>query len=132
MPLEKDLEYDMAVLKEIVTKTGWEVFCGGDLLERPVVGAYCGDLLSDVLANAAAGSIWITVQMHPNIAAVASLKELSAILLANDRKPQPETVEKAANEKIPILGSRSSAYELAVQLSKLLSAAESHAEANQS
>ena len=120
------------LLKDLISKLELNVFCSKGELDRPVSGGYCGDLLSDVMANASAGFIWITVQMHPNIAAVASLKELSGIVLVNDRQPQPETIEKAESEKIPILGSKLSSYELAVQLHKLLSAGESHAEASPS
>ncbi len=110
----------MLRLKDIVSNLDLEIFFGSALLERPVSGGYCGDLLSDVLANAPGGSIWITVQMHPNIAAVASLKELSGILLVNGRKPQPETMEKAEEEGIPIIGSRLPAFELAARLSRML------------
>ena len=46
-------------------------------LELEVTGAYCGDLLSDVMANAAKGELWLTIQSHQNIVAVAVLKELA-------------------------------------------------------
>jgi predicted transcriptional regulator len=110
----------MLILKDLAKRLDLVVFCCPEGLEKPVLGAYCGDLLSDVLANADEGSLWITVQTHPNIAGVASLRELCAILLANDRQPQPETLEKAEEQKIPLLGSKLSAFKLAAQIGSLL------------
>jgi len=85
-----------------------------------VVGAYAGDMLSDVMAHAGGGELWITLQVHPNIVAVALLKELAGIILVNGRRPEPETVRKAEAEKVPILVSSLSAYELAGRLHNLL------------
>ena len=76
--------------------------------------------------NADAGFLWITVQMHPNITGVASVKELSGILLSNDRQPLPDTLEKAQQEHIPLLGSRLSTYELAMRIGRLLAGDKGH------
>jgi hypothetical protein len=92
------------------------VCCGRGGLQRPVTGAYVGDLLSDVMSHAQPGYIWITVQCHPNIAAVAKLKRLSGIVLINDRQPDTVTVKKAEKEGIPVFSSSLSSYELAGRL----------------
>jgi hypothetical protein len=112
----------MTMLKQIISTLELKVFCCKDLIDRPIVGGYCGDLLSDVMANARAGEIWITIQAHPNISAVASLKELGGILLANGREPLPETLQKAESEKIAILGSPLTAFELASRIHKMITA----------
>lgn len=88
-------------------------------LDHKVTGGYCGDLLSDVMANATQGSIWITIQGHPNIIAVAVLRELAAIILVNGRQPDEETKAKADEEGIPILLSSLTAFQLAGRLYKL-------------
>ncbi|HEX7344326.1 MAG TPA: serine kinase [bacterium] len=119
----------MLRLADLIKELELTTFYYADELNRKIDGVYCGDLLSDVLANAEAGYLWITVQMHPNITGVASVKELSGILLSNDRKPQPETLEKAQHEKIPLLGSRLSTYDLATRIGRLLSADKDHAAA---
>ena len=85
-------------------------------LDREVSGGYCGDLLSDVMANAANGALWITIQSHQNIVAVAVLRELSAIVLVNGRLPDEDTRSKAEEEGIPILLSSLSSYDLACRL----------------
>jgi hypothetical protein len=76
-------------------------------------------LLSDVIANAAEGDLWITLQTHVNIVAVASMKELSGIVLVNGREPADEARQKAETEGIPMMVSKLSAFELAGRLHKL-------------
>ncbi|MGD2125339.1 MAG: hypothetical protein PVG99_04620 [Desulfobacteraceae bacterium] len=88
-------------------------------LDREATGGYCGDLLSDVMANATQGALWLTIQSHQNIVAVAVLKELAAIILVNGRLPDEETKVKAEDEGIPILLSPLPAYQLAGRLYEL-------------
>ncbi len=88
------------------------VRCAEDSLANAVNGGYTGDLLSDVMANSHEGDIWITRQVHQNIIAVASLKEHAGIVLVNSCEPNPDTLEKAIKEKIPILVSDMSAFDL--------------------
>ena len=94
---------------------GLEVVAGAEGPDRDVVDAYCGDLLSDVMANAAPGSVWLTVQGHQNIVAVAVLKEMPAIVLVNGRLPDEEAKSKADGEGVAIMLSPMPAYQLAGQ-----------------
>ena len=103
-------------LEEVAEQLHLSVRCGGDQLERDVTGGYAGDLLSDVIANSKAGDIWITMQVHVNIVAVAVLKDLAAIVLVRGREPAEETLEKAVREKVPILVSDLPAFETAGRL----------------
>jgi hypothetical protein len=93
-----------------------EVAAGGERLDREIKGGYCGDLLSDVMANAPAGALWLTVQAHQNIVAVAVLREMAAIILVNGRVPEEDTRAKAEEEGIPLLTTPLRAYELAGRL----------------
>jgi hypothetical protein len=99
-------------LAEIRQKLNLDVKCAADTLNRNVSTGYASDLLSDVLANAAEGDIWVTLQVHKNIIAVASMKGISGILLINSRQPDDETIEKAAAENIPIMVSALPAFEV--------------------
>ena len=73
-------------LVSVVKELGLKTHCGANLSDE-VVGGYVGDLLSDVMAGATEGQIWITRQIHPNIIAVAALKELAERLIeAIDRR----------------------------------------------
>ena len=99
-------------LKEIIKKLDFDVKAGKDRLDNEITGGYASDLLSDVLANSKEGNIWITLQIHQNIVAIASMKELSGIVIVNNREPEEETVKKADKENIPIMVSKMSAFEL--------------------
>jgi hypothetical protein len=90
-----------------------------ELIEREIKGGYASDLLSDVMANTKAGDIWVTLQGHPNIVAVAKLKELAGIIIVNDRIPDAETLNKAKTENIIILTSDLPAFELIGRLYKV-------------
>jgi predicted transcriptional regulator len=106
-------------LKEVVKQLDLAVLAGNDALGREVSGGYASDMLSDVLTHAGKGYVWITMQIHPNILAVASSKELSGIIIVNGRKPDAETLGKAEQKKIPILMSQSSTYTVAGRLYEL-------------
>ena len=100
-------------VKELSEKFNLHVAAGRNHLDRPIRGGYCGDLLSDVMANAPPGCIWLTVQTHQNVISVAVLHEMAAIILTGGREPDQETVDKAEEEGIPILTWPESAFELA-------------------
>ncbi len=87
-----------------------------DAQERRVTGVYVSDLLSDVLAHARQGDVWITLQTHVNVVAVAAMKELAAIVTIQGRKPDAETLRKAAEERVPILTTPLSTFEAAGRL----------------
>jgi predicted transcriptional regulator len=103
-------------VKELSEKFSLYVAAGGKHLDRPIQGGYCGDLLSDVMANAPNGCVWLTVQTHQNIVAVAVLHEMAAIVLTGGQEPDQETIAKADEDGIPILMWPTTAYELAGQV----------------
>jgi predicted transcriptional regulator len=107
-------------VQEVVNSLSLEVKGGKGNLEREVTGCYISDLLSDVMAHAQAGELWITLQTHPNIVAVASLKNLAGIIITNKRIPEEETLRKAEDERIPIAVSPSSTFEVGGMLFKML------------
>lgn len=107
-------------LKEIVDALKLAVSTHGDpLSSRTVAGGYAGDLLSDVLAHARKGQVWVTLQTHTNIVAVASSKELCGIIVVNGRTPEAATLQKAEQEHIPILVSSLSSYDVVARLCEL-------------
>ena len=85
-------------------------------MNQELEGVYCSDLLSNVMGQAKPGMVWLTMQSHPNIIAVASLLGLSAILLVGGAKPEQETVNKAAAENIPLFSVPASCFDVAGQL----------------
>jgi predicted transcriptional regulator len=107
-------------VETIVKELSLKVRSVSDKLNNNVTGGYTGDLLSDVIANSHEGDIWITRQVHQNIVAVASLKEHAGIILTNSCEPTQETIEKANQEKIPLIVSDLPAFELTGKIYNLL------------
>ena len=103
-------------LSEIVARLELQVHTGESLLDREVTGGYVSDMLSDVIGNAPEGSLWVTMQKHQNIVAVAVMKSLAAIVLVNGREPEPETASKAGEEGVVILSTPRRAFELVGRL----------------
>ncbi|HOD35868.1 MAG TPA: DRTGG domain-containing protein [Syntrophales bacterium] len=107
-------------LAAIVKALNLKVRCGEKALNREVKGGYVGDLLSDVIANSQEGHVWITRQVHQNVVAVASLKDLAAVILVQGTEPAPEALEKAAREGIPILVAAEPGFEVAGKIYRLI------------
>ncbi len=107
-------------VSEIVEKLGLTVFSGRKGLDREISGGYVSDLLSDVMGNAQEGQAWITLQVHQNVLAIASLKELAAVILVNNLQPLENTVRYSDDENIPVLGTDLSTFEMAGKLYQLL------------
>jgi len=106
-------------LNEIALKLGLEARAGAAGLEAAVLGGYAGDLISDVIAHAGPGVLWVTHQTHRNTVAAAVLKGLAGIVVANGREPEKETLEKAGEENVPLLVSGLSTFELVGRLHRL-------------
>ena len=82
-------------------------------LQQEITQAYCADILSDVMAFAGRGYVWITIQTHVNIIAVARLKKLGAIILAGSNQPQPDTVLRSREKGVTLITTNLSAFEVA-------------------
>ncbi len=109
-------------VSEVVEKLGLTVFAGQKGLDREISGGYISDLLSDVMGNAREGEIWITLQVHQNVMAIASLKDLAAVVLVNNLKPMENTVKHSDDENIPLLGTNLSTFEIAGKLYQVINA----------
>ena len=107
-------------VNELVEKLGLKVLAGANGLDREIDGCYISDLLSDVMGNAMEGNIWITLQTHKNVMAVASLKELACIILVKNLVPNDETIEQSNDEDLPLLQTSLPTYEIAGLVYNLL------------
>jgi serine kinase of HPr protein (carbohydrate metabolism regulator) len=109
-------------LTEIVEKLDLKVFSNKDkLAESEVTGGYTSDLLSDVMGNAQEGQVWITLQNHKNVMAVASLKDLAAVVLVKGIKPEESFLKQSIEEGIPVLGTDRQEFEMSGELYNLVS-----------
>jgi hypothetical protein len=78
---------------------------------RQLAGGHVSDLLSEVIANAGEGFLWVTLQRHVNVVAVAELKQLACVVLVDGRRPEPEALERAQSEGLPIISTALGAWE---------------------
>ena len=85
---------------------------GVDLHSVTVSGLYVGDLLSFVMAKAKPGQIWLTIQAHPNVIAVASLINLSAVIVVEGVDIPQETIDVANERGVVLISSVLDAVEL--------------------
>ena len=104
---------------EIASTLGWTPISTPDD-QREACGVYIGDLLSWVMGRAQCDNVWITIMSNVNIVAVASLVDVSCILLA-EGVTLDETVVQTANQKgINVYSVSKTAYEVASDLARLL------------
>lgn len=103
-------------LTEVVKALGLEVRTGSSEMDREVEGGYVSDLLSDVIAGSKEGDLWITLQVHQNIVAVAFLNNLAGIVIVGGREPDPDTLEKAEDQGVPIMVTSMRGFEMAGRL----------------
>ena len=75
-------------------------------------GGYSSDLLSCVMAGARKGQLWITLQAHLNIVAVAALNELTAIIITENAQPDDASIAKANQQDVVLLSTTRSTYEV--------------------
>lgn len=106
-------------LSKIVQELDLTIISDGGDIDREITGGYASDLMSDAIAHVNGGDLWITLQVHVNVVAIASMKEIGAVVLTQDRQPLAETVLKAREEGIPILVSSLPAFELIGRLYQL-------------
>jgi len=103
-------------VNDLVKRFGLQVVTGDKGLDRRVEDGYCGDLLSEIMGNAPEGCVWLTIQGHQNIVAVAVLRNMAAVIITGGQTPDDETLKKANQEGIPILLWAESSYQLAGRL----------------
>jgi len=87
-----------------------------ELVEADLTGCYIGDLLSDVLAHAKPGMLWVTIQAHRNVVSAASMKDISAVLITCGRKPEPAVVAEAEENGVVLLSTPLTTYEAGAKL----------------
>jgi hypothetical protein len=95
---------------------------GGTLEDTRLTGAYTSDLLSDVMANAKDGGALITIQAHKNTVAVATLVNISLIVVCNSRPIPEDMILAARDEGIAIIRTRESQFTVSGKLYEFMKA----------
>jgi imidazolonepropionase-like amidohydrolase len=82
---------------------------------QPTSG-YASDLLSCVMAGAKSNGIWVTLQAHQNIVAVAALLEMSAVIITEGATPDSATIAKANDQSIVLLSTSRPSFDVIGEL----------------
>ena len=104
---------------QLAAELGLEVLNEADG-ERSITCGYAGDLLSWVMGRASCDNAWITIMSNVNVIAVASLSDVSCIILAEGVVPEDEIVHLAEEKSINLLSSSLPAFETAVKISEFV------------
>jgi len=84
--------------------------------DRDVDGVFVSDMLSDVMAGAKSGNLWLTIQTHKSIVPAANLVDISAIVVTSGKQVPEDTVSLASRYNIAILSSELATFELVGKL----------------
>lgn len=84
----------------------------GDFASLIPTGGYSSDLLSCVMAGARKGNLWITLQAHLNIVAVAALNEITAIIITENAQPDAASIARANQQGVILLSTSQPTYEV--------------------
>lgn len=106
-------------IREAAAALGAEI-CQGEFNDSDLTGAYTSDLLSDVMANAKEGGALITIQAHKNTVAVATLVNITVIVVCNSRPLPEDMLEAAKDEGIAIIRTRENQFTVSGKLWDLL------------
>ncbi len=99
-------------LDQIIKEVELEILTAPEKVDEIIpTSGYISDMLSCVMTGAKSQSLWITLQSHNNIVAVACLLDVAAIIITEGAQPDEETLRKANEEGVTILStSRNSFY----------------------
>lgn len=106
-------------VKELSDKCGFKPAALPDG-DREIDGCYIGDLLSWVMGRAEADCVWITIMSNLNIIAVASLADVSCIILSEGVTVEESIIKLAEEKGVNILLSEEKTYETAVAVHEMI------------
>lgn len=86
--------------------------------DKEAGSGFVGDLLSVVMGKAQDECVWVTIQSHINIVAVASLVDMACIVVTEGFTIDEDALAKANTEEITIMTTSMSSYEACAALAK--------------
>ena len=106
------------IIKELLPLIEGTLLTEESSLSRGVTCGYACDLLSWVMAKGQPGMAWVTVQLHLNVIAVASLHEMSCVILPEELRMEEPALARAQEEGIAVISSKLSAYALCARMAE--------------
>ena len=84
--------------------------------DKEITGVYISDMVSDVIANAKAGDLLVTVQIHNNVIAAANLVDICGIVVTQGKLPTEDVVKMAEKAKLTIYSTSLNRWQMATKL----------------
>jgi hypothetical protein len=104
-------------LQELITKLNLTVLTTPRDFNTVIPeGGYASDLLSCVIAGAEPGNVWVTLQAHMNVVAVAALRDVSVVIITENAQPEADVIEKANQQNVTLLATPEPSYEIVGKL----------------
>ncbi len=106
-------------VEDFLTKSGFKAVSMPNP-SKEIQGAYVGDLLSWVMGRAEPGNVWVTIMSNVNVLAVASLADISCVVLAEGTSLDEDALATARDKGINVLSTDLASYETALKISEIL------------
>lgn len=102
---------------ELTEKLGLRALNG--MNDKEIGGVFISDMVSDVMAGAKPGSLWVTTQTHKNVVAAANLVDIAGVVVTRGKPVSDETLEMASRAELTVLSTELDTYDLVVKLHEL-------------
>jgi len=109
----------MISLREVIEKLKMEVLSSNHSTDRPIVGGYASDLLSCAMKGAKKDYLWVTLQSHVNVVAVASLIGLGGVIITEGNRPDQEMLARAEQEGVVLMVTPRTTFSIVGELASL-------------
>ncbi len=86
------------------------------VFDRDVTGVYISDMVSDVIANAKAGDLLVTVQIHSNVIAAANLVDICGIVVTQGKVAPDDVLKMAEKAEITLYSTDLNRWQMATRL----------------
>ena len=107
-------------VRELAEKLNLEIAAGNESLDREIKSVYCCDLLSIVMGRAPKDCAWVTIMGNINAVGVASLCDVSCIILAEGMPGDEHCLKKALEQDIALLKSEEPIFDIAKKIDSLI------------
>ena len=103
-------------VEDLIGKGIFQVVAEGDDLSREITGIFCCDLLSVAMGRAPSNSAWVTVMGNVNTIAVATLADVSCVILAENAQPDEMCLARSRQQGVTLLATEEPVFEAALKV----------------
>ena len=107
-------------VKELVDRQIFRVVNLGEELDREVTKVFCCDLLSIAMGKAPADGAWVTVMGNVNTIAVATLADVSCVIMAEEVSLDEVARARAKEQGVTVLATEEPVFEAALKVHDML------------